>query len=570
MIIRFKKRRIVSHEIYPDEILLDARNSPQFNAQQFEGKIEKPISKRAVTFIGIFAGLFSIVAVSKLWSLQITQGAYYTDRSINISFDKAPVFADRGVVYDRNGKELIWNVPSPTGDTFSHRAYIDASGFAHVLGYVSYPSKDTSGIFWTTEFVGKDGLEKIYNDKLKGENGTELVEIDVHGQVQSKHLSKPPTPGENLHTTIDARLQEALHTSLAHLITSGGYAGGAGVILDVTNGEVLALTNAPEYDSEVLSSGDDRNKIVEYNNDSRRVYLNRAVSGLYTPGSIVKPFVAIGALNEDVISPFKQILSTGSISIPNPYNPKLDSVFKDWKAHGWVDMREAIAVSSDVYFYEIGGGFQDQKGIGIAGIDKYNRLFGIGEKTGIDLPGEADGTIPTPEWKADHFKGDAWRIGDTYHTAIGQYGFQVTPLQAARGIAAIANGGTLWEPHLLLNDETVQKQTIDIPAEDFQVVREGMRQAVTDGTTTAINLPYVHVAAKSGTAQLGVAKNRINSWVVGFFPYENPKYAFALLAESAPNNSPPGAAVGFREFLDWVQVYAPEYFTSQSGLTLKQ
>lgn len=562
---------MVSHEIYPDEILLDARNSPKFNAQQMEGKIEKPISKRAILLITLFAGIFGSIAVWKLWSLQVVNGAYYADRSTSIGFDKIPVFADRGVVYDRNGKELIWNVESPNDDTFSHRAYIAASGFGHLLGYVSYPSKDTGGTFWKTEFVGKDGIEKMYNDRLQGVNGTELVEIDVHQQIQSRHLSTAPVPGENLHTTIDARLQEEMHTALVHLIKAGGYNGGAGVLLDATTGEVLVLTNAPEYDPKVLSDGDNRDAIVSYNTDPRRVYLNRAVSGLYTPGSIVKPFVALGALNEGIITPLKQILSTGSISIPNPYNPKLETVFKDWKAHGWVDMREALAVSSDVYFYEVGGGFHDQKGIGIAGIDTYNKLFGVGEKTGIDLPNEAEGTIPTPEWKEKNFKGDKWRIGDTYHTAIGQYGFQATPLQMARAIGGIATNGTLYQPHLLLDaTATTPKETVSIPLDYFKVVKEGMRQGVTLGTTVAVNVPFVQIAAKSGTAQVGASKNRINSWVVGFFPYENPKYAFAILAESAPNNSPPGAVTALREFIDWMNIYTPEYFGGQSSLTLKK
>lgn len=563
MIFNRKRRKGFLHEINPDEVLLDARNSPNFNAQQFEGRIEKPIAKKSIVFLGI-AGLLVVgVIVSKLWSLQIVQGAYYRERSENISFNTLPVFADRGVVYDRNGKELIWNVPSPDNETYSHRAYIKEPGFSHVLGYVSYPSKDSSGVFWSTEFIGKDGIEKQYNDRLKGTNGTELIEIDVHGDVQSKNLSTQPVPGENLTTTIDAGVQAALNHSLTNLLETGGYTGGSGVILNIHNGEVLALTNAPEYDSAILSDGSDTAVIRNYMTDSRRVFMNRAVSGLYTPGSIVKPFVALGALMEQVISPQKQILSTGSISLPNPYNPKLASVFKDWKAHGWVDMRDAIAVSSDVYFYEIGGGFHDQKGIGISGIDKYNKLFGVGgEKTGIDLSGEVEGNIPTPEWKQKVFKGDPWRVGDTYHTAIGQYGFQVTPIQMARAAAAIANGGTMVTPHLLVDDTgkvPAKPVAADIPPEYYTIVREGMRQAVTDGTVTQVNFPYVKIAAKSGTAQLGANKDRINSWIIGFFPYENPTYAFAVLAESAPNNKTPGAVYAFRDTVDWMHINTPNY-----------
>ncbi len=564
MIFNRKRKKGFVHEINPDEVLLDSRNSPNFNAQQFEGRIEKPIAKRSIIFLGIAGVVVVSLIVSKLWALQIMQGSYYKERSENISFDTTPVFADRGVIYDRNKKELVWNVPAPAGEdeTFSHRAYIKDPGFSHLLGYVNYPSKDSSGIFWSTEFIGKDGLEKQYNERLKGVNGTELIEIDVKGEVHSKNISKQPTPGENLYTTIDADVQAALNRSLSSLVSTGGYTGGSGVILDINNGEIIALTNAPEYDSAVLSDGSNSSVIKSYMTDPRRVFLNRAISGLYAPGSIVKPFVAIGALTEGVITPFKQILSTGSITLPNPYNPKLSSVFKDWKAHGYVDMRTAIAVSSDVYFYEIGGGYHDQKGIGIAGIDKYNKLFGVGVKTGIDLPGEVEGNIPTPEWKAKVFKGDAWRVGDTYHTAIGQYGFQVTPLQMARAVAAIANNGKLVTPHFLSTDNgKLVPVPIETPIspENFKVVQEGMRQVVTGGTTQQVNFPYLKIAAKSGTAQLGANKDRVNSWIMGFFPYENPKYAFVVLAESAPNNSAPGAVYALRDTIDWMHINTPEY-----------
>ncbi len=561
MILNRKRKKGFIHEINPDEVLLDAHNSPNFNAQQFEGRLEKPIAKRSIVFLCLAGLAVAVIVVSKLWSLQIVQGAYYKERSENISFNTTPVFADRGVVFDRNGKEMIWNVPSPENETFSHRAYTKDPGFSHLLGYVSYPSKDSSGIFWSTEFVGKDGLEKQYNDRLKGVNGTELIEIDVKGEVQSKNISTQPTPGDNLYTSIDADLQAALNRSLLSLIDTGGYTGGSGVILDVDNGEILALTNAPEYDSAIISDGSDATTIKSYMTDSRHVFLNRAVASLSTPGSIVKPFVAVGALTEGVISPDKQILSTGSISLPNKYNPKLPSIFKDWKAHGWVDMRTALAVSSDVYFYEVGGGFGDQRGIGIAGIDKYNKLFGVGLKTGVDIPGEIDGTIPTPEWKAKYFKGDPWRVGDTYYTAIGQYGFQVTPMQMARAAAAIANDGLLVTPHLLIDDpKKSEKTSTGISHDTLQIVREGMREAVTSGTMTLVNFPYVSIAAKSGTAQLGVAKDRVNSWAIGFYPYEKPKYAFAILAESAPNNQTPGAVYALRDTIDWMHINTPHYF----------
>jgi penicillin-binding protein 2 len=290
--------------------------------------------------------------------------------------------------------------------------------------------------------------------------------------------------------------------------------------------------------------------------------LDRNISGLYTPGSIVKPFFALGALKEGIIDPQKEILSTGSISIPNPYFPDQETVFKDWRVNGWTNMMEAIAVSSDIYFYEIGGGFEGQKGLGIANIEKYSKLFGLDTKTGVDLPDEKQGVIPSPEWKAKNFKNDPWRIGNTFHTAIGQYGFQVTPMEIVRAVGSLANKGTLLTPHFVLNDPEASKP---IPVEGFtkeqyEIIHDGMRQAVTYGTAVSLNVPYVDVAAKTGTAQLGVSKNKVNSWVVGFFPYENPKYAFVVMMEAGPAANNVGASSIMRQLLDWMSINTPEYF----------
>jgi len=271
---------------------------------------------------------------------------------------------------------------------------------------------------------------------------------------------------------------------------------------------------------------------------------------------------ALGARAEGIIDPNKKILSTGSISIPNPYFPNQKTVFKDWRAQGWVDMKTAIAVSSDVYFYEIGGGFQDQKGLGITNIEKYAELFGVGDKTGVDLPEEKSGVIPSPLWKAKNFKNEPWRIGDTYHTAIGQYGFQVTPMEMVRAVAALGNYGSLITPHFILGDTTKEKEitNLDLKKENFDVVHEGMRQCVLIGTCTSVNVPYVQIAAKTGTAQLGVNKNKVNSWIIGFFPYDNPKYAFTIMMESGPSSNEIGASSIMRQLLDWMSINTPEYF----------
>ncbi len=605
---KYKKRSFLSNhlkqlsrEIDPDEIFLDAKNLPGFNKDQFEGRIEKPIGMGAIFGVALVFLFIELMFFAKVVNLQIVNGKDFLSKSENNRLDHTPIFAMRGVVYDRTGVPLIWNsfdeslqnpdagnesespvaskgltrhdsaeskVESGEGSQiiaeeplFPSRLYITSPGFGHVLGYISYPKRDSKGNFYQESFIGKDGIEEYYNTLLSGKNGTELVEVNALGKVQSGNMIEEPQNGQALTLGIDARVQEKLHTTIREVAVDRGYMAGTGAIMDIETGELLAITSYPEYESSILSEGSDKKSIQAYMLDKRAVFLDRAVSGVYTPGSILKPIMAIAALNEDAITPEKQILSTGSISIQNPYYPELKSVFNDWRAHGWTDMRRAIAVSSNVYFYSIGGGFENQKGIGIANIEKYSRIFGLGSTTGIDLMNEKTGTVPNPEWKAKVFNGEPWRLGDTYNTVIGQYGFQTTLVQVVRAIAAIANGGKLVTPHIVR--EPVQKFSkliIPIPAEYFAVARDGMRTAVLDGTVVGLNVPYVTVAGKTGTAQIGTGKKYINSWIVGFFPYENPRYAFAVVMERGPSDNTIGGVFVMRQMLDWMNATTPEYF----------
>lgn len=334
--------------------------------------------------------------------------------------------------------------------------------------------------------------------------------------------------------------------------------------MDIHTGEVIAMTSYPEYDSQIMTDKTDTSAIDSFLNDPQNPFLNRAIDGLYAPGSTVKPYVAMGVLNENIIDPSTKILSTGSISLPNPYDPSDPSVFHDWRPQGWVDMEDALAVSSDVYFYEVGGGYEDQKGLGITKLDQYFSLFGFGQAlpTGSFFSGSA-GQVPSPSWKAATFPDDpTWRIGDTYHTAIGQYGFQVSPVQMVRAIAAIANGGDLLDPTILKTSTASILRNVDLPAADFQIVREGLHQGVKDplGTDGALNVPYVDIAAKSGTAELGTTKLTDNAWITGFWPYNDPEYAFAVVMERGPISNEIGGAAVMRYTLDWMDKNTPEYF----------
>lgn len=554
----------IKRDIDPDEIFLDSKNLPNFNTQQFEGRLEKPIPKKSIYVLGSFFILTAFLFSWHVGRLQIAKGEAYFKKSESNTLAKQPIFADRGLIYDRNNVLLAWNKWNEKDMTrFSspERTYINKPGFGLLLGYVSSPAKDTSGNYWQDTFIGKDGIEKAYNTNLTGVNGVRITETDVNGNIQSENTISSPKPGENLILSIDGGIQEQMYKSISNMAASSSFSGGAGVLMDIKTGEILAMTSYPEYNPTILSLGKDSKTIKNYFDDKRKVFLNRPISGLYTPGSIVKPFIGYGALVEGVISPFKQIFSNGSISIPNPYFPDKKSIFKDHGTFGYVNIEKAIAVSSDVYFYEVGGGFQDQKGLGIVNIDKYAKMFGLSDKTGVDVGTEKVGVIPTPEWKSKTFNGEIWRVGDTYNTSIGQYGFQVTPIQMVRAVSAIANDGVMLTPHVKYKDQVYEskKTIINIDKEKIKFIKNGMRMAVTEGTATALNLQSVKVAAKSGTAQVGVGNTNTNSWIIGFFPYENPKYSFVILMERGPKSASGNATRVMSEVVDYISVNKPEY-----------
>jgi penicillin-binding protein 2 len=559
---RYAKRE---KDIDPDEIFIDSSNLPNFDTHQFEGRIEKSISQRTLVVLGIAFLLIFLIFISKVWSLQIKQGDYYFTKSENNRLRNSLIFAKRGVIYDRVGTELAWNTENLAEEnSYDLRKYIPLDGFAHLLGYLKYPSKDKYGFYYTDVFDGKDGVEKAFNTALSGENGKRIVEVDALGVMQSENIIENPNDGENLKLSIDAGVQSEMYQAIKELADRVGFAGGAGIIMDVTSGEILALTSYPEYNSQILTDGQDKTKINKYLTNKNNPFLNRIVDGLYTPGSTVKPYIAYAALGENVIDQYQNILSTGALILPNPYDSTRPTIFKDWKAHGYVDMRKALAVSSDVYFYEVGGGFEDQKGLGILTIDKYMKLFGFGTAVPVStsLFDGPTGVIPTPEWKLANFEGEEWRVGNTYHTSIGQYGFQVSPLQLVRAVGALANGGKLLTPKILL-DSTNQEDSLNInlnPAY-LKVVREGMRDGVTKdyGVARALNSGDYTVAAKTGTAELGVYKQFVNSWVSGFFPYENPRYAFVVIMEKGPVANTTGAVFVMRQVMDWIAQNKPEY-----------
>ncbi|MDQ3089607.1 MAG: penicillin-binding transpeptidase domain-containing protein [bacterium] len=549
--------------IDPEDIFLDSTNLPGFDEYSFEGRIERPIENRNFLFL---KGAFFIIVLllgTRLWTLQVNEGRAFVKISENNRLNQALIIGNRGVIYDRNGLELVTNSIKEVKADYAARLYAPYKGLAHVLGYVKYPQKDSRGFYYDEEYKGQAGVEKTYNNILNGKNGLKLTETDALGNITSESVIEKPQDGQALNLSVDAKLSAELYKIIESFANERGYKGGAGVIMDIETGEIIALSSFPEYDPNVITAGSDAVEIKRLFNDPATPFLDRVTGGLYTPGSIIKPIVALGALNENLISPEKEILSTGALTLPNPYDPSKPSIFRDWKAHGWVDMRSALAVSSDVYFYAVGGGFEDQKGLGITKIDSYLKQFGLDELTGIDLPGEKSGVIASPDWKKTNFDDD-WRLGDTYITSIGQYGTQITTLEAVRWVAAIANGGKLLIPTVVKNDRPESEKilrTLNFKEGDWKVIKEGMREAAEPGGTAAgLNVPYVKIAAKTGTAELGASKELVNSWSTGYFPYENPRYAFTILMEKGSRYNTVGATGVMRQLLDWMSLYSPNYF----------
>lgn len=547
------KRRTA--ELDPEDIFLDSRNLPAFDRSHLEGRIERPLPP--ATYRGtLFAALFlGALLFGQTFYLTIMRHSELSAWASDNQLVERPIIAQRGRILDRNGIALAENESASSTPT---RAYPLGTAAAHLVGYVSYPKTDKNGIQYQEGIVGVSGIEAQMDAIVSGRNGLEIIEIDVSGAPTSGSVVRMPVAGNDVSLSIDADLQRAVFDAVKKRVDAS-FIGGAAGIMDVATGELLALVSYPSYDPVVLSSGEPRATIESYQNDVRTPFVDRAVTGLYAPGSIIKPFVAVAALEEKVVTEHTTYVSTGQLVVPNPFNPEKPSIFRDWRAHGPVDLVRALAVSSDVYFYIVGGGFESQRGLGIDAIDRYAALFGFGVPTQF---GENDpsGVVPTPAWKREQFNGDDWRVGDTYISSIGQFGWQVTLLQSLRATAALTTN-SLIEP--TIQKETSKKTPLMLSETTLALARAGMRRAVTEGTATALNIPGLPIAAKTGTAEVGAAKEYTNSLVIGLFPAEKPRYAFAVILERSKAGTVVGAPAVMREIFDWLKVHRPNLLSTE-------
>jgi len=491
--------------------------------------------------------------------LKIEEGRKITSRLVlaeNINRESALIL--ESLVDDWSGIRLEKN---------AQRQYLFSKSFAHILGYTGQISPEelkNHPDYSLNSQIGKDGLERQYENTLRGEPGQEQIEIDALGRTRNLFASKPPIPGHGLVLFVDSELQKKLYLSLKAMLkklslSEKGISKAAAVAINPNNGGVLAMVSFPSFDSNLFAQGISQTELDFLMRKTDLPFLNRVVAGQYPPGSTIKPLIAASALEEKIINFREQINCRGAISIINQYDPGIVYRYPDWKVHGLTDVIKAIAESCNIYFYIVGGGYEQIEGLGVEKIKKYLQSFGLGQNTRIDLPYEEAGLIPDEEWKINYV-GEEWYLGDTYHLSIGQGDILATPLQMAMAISSIANGGVLYQPRLVdkivdsEKEEIIRTQTKIvrdnfIQKENIAAVQRGMRQAVLTGSAVALsNLP-VDAAGKTGTAQFGT-KGDTHAWFIGYAPYDNPQIVLAILVEGGGEGHRAAVPVA-KDVLEW-------------------
>ncbi len=435
------------------------------------------------------------------------------------------------------------NLPGTETDPAFKRVQEIPFKFTHVAGYTGLVNRDDlkkdPGLS-IDDRVGRSGLEAYYDEYLRGVNGEKEILIDARGKTESERVRERPVPGDDLGTFIDRDFQSYFYDRLNQALRELGRDVGVGIAINPRNGEVLSLINIPSFDSD---------NVGKYLKEKDQPLFNRAISGVYNPGSTIKPLVATAALAEGTLHPLHQIYSPGYLDVPNPYDPEHPSRFLDWRPQGWVNLYSALARSSNVYFYSVGGGFGDQKGLGITKLKEWWQNFGLDQKTNVDLVGEDVGFLPDPAWK-ERVKEEPWRLGDTYNVSIGQGDFSVTPIELLNYIAAVANGGKFYKPRImneiknergetvLKNEPAVLRDFSDKIGSALREVRRGMRDGVTQtyGTSYLLHDLPIAVGAKTGSAQVS-NNTKTNAFFVGFAPYDDPQIAILILVENAREGS---------------------------------
>jgi len=556
---------------------------------------ERQQKRRFVILTGIFAGSIGVLVLFLFW-LQIVKGGEFSQKARDVSERETSLPAQRGEILDRNSNDpLVFNVDSFSVDVapgevatdqlpglFARlatvldmplddiqqkippkvykqfqpievkggvtlatvsaiaerdtdfpgvswhnkpiRSYVESGTLAHVIGYVGDIAPDELQVLYNQNYtadatIGKSGIEKQYDSVLRGKDGKRYKVVDVKekGVQGAQDKVDPPTPGLNVVLTIDRDIQKLAEQAL-------GPRNGSVVVLKPSTGEVLALVSYPTFDPNEFFAENSNQYFKDLTLNPGKPFVDRAIQSAYPPGSTFKIIMSTAIVDDGTFPVNKQVLCTGKFV-------QGDRTFNDWQlsGHGYEDLFKGLADSCDVYFWTVGNF------LGVDKIDSYGKDFYLGMPTGIDLPGESSGTLPTPEWK-EKVKNKPWVGGDTTNMSIGQGDVALTPLQLADSVAMIVNDGIIYRPHLLkATVDPVSNKVVSQPApqilhqsaiarQTFETVRQAMRGVITTGTAAAaITTKAVNIAGKTGTAQIvaGVQKKEWHSWFAAYGPYES-------------------------------------------------
>jgi penicillin-binding protein 2 len=451
-------------------------------------------------------------------------------------------------------QEKLSSLPGVRVVVTPRREYTTGPLLAHILGFVRSVDADEYDVlkaqgYQLSDHIGKAGVELTYESVLRGTPGVRDVEADASGREIRVIDEQPAKPGSNVILSIDLELQKNVERMLREGM--GPSKNASAIVMDVNTGEILAMVSLPGYDNNVFSGIADPEAVRRLNEDPGKPMLNHAVAEQYAPGSTFKMITGLAALQEGVATANTSITSVGYIIVKNEFDSKIEYKFMDWRSDlGTMNFYRGIAMSSDVYMYYVAGGYNQPgkpffQGMGEEKLAAWTKRFGLGQKTGIDVPGEAEGNVPDPEWKKKTF-GEPWTIGDTYNMSIGQGYVAATPIQMITVASAVANGGKVITPHVVkeLRDgngkttatvPTNVKRDLNIDPRNIAIMREAMRQSVADGAANLGASRNVQVAGKTGTAEFGetIGNNQYltHGWFTGYAPFDKPQIAINVFVE---------------------------------------
>lgn len=479
---------------------------------------------------------------------------------LETKIDKAQQKGDTAVVVQDDVSQEFFisymtnagTLPGLTVRPAMKRYYPTGASTAHIVGYLGEINQEERkkkeyADYLNGEELGRSGIEAAYQTILRGIPGLSAYKSTSGTMGNGSSILKDSVPGRSVSLTISSDLQSKVLGELQAFMETYESPSGVVIIQDVHTGGLRVLASLPSYDNNLFIDGLTESEFSILFEDKAQPLYHRAIAGKYPPGSLVKPMVGAAALQENIITATTRITDM----------PQVIEIgggrFADWRvswgmgAYGPMTVQEAIAQSSNIFYYKISGGYEEQVGLGIKKIAEYFYAFGMGQTTGIDLPGESEGVVPNPAWKLAT-KNENWYLGDDYQVGIGQGDLLVTPLQMVNAVSAIANGGVLYQPRLgaaiydyddVLIEELPSRVLRELPLTDAHIktIQEGMRLAVSEGIVSPLRATKVPVAAKTGTAEFGLVRDdkgalKTHAWVEGYFPYDAPQYSFVVLLEN--------------------------------------